>query len=144
MSEILVSARAASLSLLQSTSNGSMRDGKMRGSISYVPDIYCLTSMLLLFNLPVDAVRAVDHDDGGGDDHDGRVDDHVVPVVVGRAHPKLSRLQNGNKYVFGSAPEVPVKFSCCCILVWILRHTSKKLNINRGERDFEPSNRNLS
>ena len=56
-------------------------------------------------NLPVDAVRAVDHDDGGGDDHDGRVDDHVVPVVVRRAPTQLSRLQEANKYVFRSAPQ---------------------------------------
>ena len=62
-------------------------------------------------NVPVDAVRAVDHDDGGGDDHDGRVDDHVVPVVVRRAPPQLGWLQNGKKQIFRS--------SCC----WLLQFT---------------------
>ena len=53
----------------------------------------CTIFVLESGNFPVDGVRAVDHDDGGGDDHDGRVDDHVVPVVVRRVVPKLGRLK---------------------------------------------------
>ena len=68
-------------------------------------------------NVPVDAVRAVDHDDGGGDDHDGRVDDHVVPVVVRRAPPKLSRLRNGKKQIFDIISTI---FKCDFVMKCVL------------------------
>ena len=41
----------------------------------------------------VDAVRAVDHDCGGRNDHDGRVDDDVIPVVVRGVVAQLGRLK---------------------------------------------------
>ena len=45
--------------------------------------------------MPVNAVGAVDHDDGGRDDHDGRVDDDVVPVVICGVVAQLRRLKHG-------------------------------------------------
>ena len=67
---------------------------------------------------------AVDHDDGGRDDHDGRVDDDVVPVVVRGVVAQLCRLKHGGTVI------VRYRDQGCCIAIY-LANFSKVYNYNR-------------